>query len=198
MMPVARTPPEDDPESSADLLLKAQTGDENARNDLIGRYLPRLDRWASGRLPLGVRTLLDTGDIVQETVMNALPRLNMLEVGTEKALEVYLKRSIQNRIIDVYRRPRRTAEQPDLDIPARRADQVDATIGAEALERYERALESLTEHDRQLIVMHVELGFNHDQIAAEIGKSPGAARTVLAGALTRLAVEMQRTRGSIT
>jgi RNA polymerase sigma-70 factor (ECF subfamily) len=194
MTRVVRMAPEDGPESSEDLLLKAQTGDENARNDLIGRYLPRLERWASGRLPLGVRTLLDTGDIVQEAVMNALPRLNTLEVGTEKGLEVYLQRSIKNRIIDVYRRPRRRTVQPDADIPSGGPDQVDAVIGAEALERYEHALESLTEHDRQLIVMHVELGFNNDDIAAELGKNTDAARTALAGALTRLAAEMQRSR----
>jgi RNA polymerase sigma-70 factor (ECF subfamily) len=194
MTRVVRMTPEDGRESSVDLLLKAQTGDENARNDLIGRYLPRLERWASGRLPLGVRTLLDTGDIVQETVMGALPRLNTLEVGTEKALEVYLKRSIKNRIIEVYRRPRRKMVQGDLDIPAPGPDQAEVTIGAEALERYEHSLESLTEHDRQLSVMHVELGCNHDEIAAELGKSTDAARMALARALTRLAVEMQRSR----
>ena len=53
----------DDPELSVDLLRRAQAGDEDARNDLLGRYLPRLERWASRRLPLSVRTMLDTGDI---------------------------------------------------------------------------------------------------------------------------------------
>jgi RNA polymerase sigma-70 factor, ECF subfamily len=186
--------PEDDPESSVDLLLKAQAGDEQARNDLLGRYLPRLQRWASGRLPLGVRTMLDTGDIVQEAVINALPRLNTLEIRTEKAFEAYLKRAIKNRIIDVYRRPRRQKVEPDADLPARGPDQVDLIIGAEALERYEHALESLKEHDRQIIVMHAELGFDNDEIAAELGKSADAARMALTRALTRLAAEMQRSR----
>ena len=51
----------DDPERSVDLLRMAQAGDEQARDDLLARYLPRLERWASRRLPLGVRSMLDTG-----------------------------------------------------------------------------------------------------------------------------------------
>lgn len=194
MTRVAQTRPEDDPESSVDLLLKAQAGDEEARNDLLGRYLPRLERWASGRLPLGVRTMLDTGDIVQEAVINALPRLNTLEVRTEKAFEAYLKRAIKNRIIDVYRRPRRQKVEPGEDLPARGPDQVDLVIGAEALERYEHALDALTEQDRQIIVMHAELGFNNSEIATELDKSTDAARMALTRALKRLAVGMQRSR----
>src|ERR671923_1262841 len=95
MARLAALPPEDDPERSVDLLRRAQAGDEQARNDLIGRYLPRLERWASGRLPLSVRTMLDTGDIVQEAIINALSRLPTLEIRSEKTLEVYLKRAIR-------------------------------------------------------------------------------------------------------
>jgi RNA polymerase sigma factor (sigma-70 family) len=194
MTRVARMTPGDDPESSLDLLLKAQTGDKEARDILLGRYLPRLEHWASGRLPLGVRTMLDTGDIVQEAVINALPRLNTLEVRTEKAFEAYLKRAIKNRIIDVYRRPRHPKVEPGTDLAARGPNQFDLVIGAEALERYEQALESLNEHDRQIIVMHVELGFDNSEIAAELGKSIDAARMALTRALKRLAAEMQRSR----
>jgi hypothetical protein len=43
-----------DPARSVDLLGLAQAGDEQARDDLLARYLPRLERWASRRLPLGV------------------------------------------------------------------------------------------------------------------------------------------------
>ena len=47
----------DDPESSIDLLLKAQSGDAQALNALLERYLPRLQRWASGRMPSGIRSM---------------------------------------------------------------------------------------------------------------------------------------------
>jgi RNA polymerase sigma factor (sigma-70 family) len=123
-----------------------------------------------------------------------LPRLNTLEVRTEKAFEAYLKRAIKNRIIDVYRRPRHPKVEPGTDLPARGPNQFDLVIGAAALERYEQALESLKEHDRQIIVMHVELGFDNSEIAAELGSSTDAARMALKRALKRLAAEMQRSR----
>ena len=194
MARIAAMTPDDDPERSVDLLRKAQAGDEQARNDLLARYLPRLERWASRRLPLSVRTMLDTGDIVQEAIIGALRHLNNLEVRTEKTLEVYLKRAITNRIIDIYRRPRRNREEVNEELPADGPSALDLVIGREALERYEHALETLSEQDSQIIVMHTEVGMDHNDIAEELGKSPDAARMALGRALKRLAVAMQRGR----
>src|SRR6476660_4357334 len=57
--------------SSFALLLRARQGDEVARNELCARYLPRLRRWAHGRLPSCARGHLDTEDIVQDTLMKS-------------------------------------------------------------------------------------------------------------------------------
>ena len=184
------TTPKDDPERSIDLLKKAQAGDDQARDDLLARYLPRLERWASRRLPLGVRSMLDTGDIVQEAVISALRHLNALEIRNERTVEVYLKRAITNRIIDIYRRPRRNREQVDEQLPLEAPSALDMVIGEEALERYERALESLSEADCQIVVMHADLGMDYNEIAAELGKSPDAARMSLGRALKKLAAAM--------
>lgn len=184
--------PRNDLERSVDLLRMAQAGDEQARNDLLARYLPRLERWASRKLPQGVRTMLDTGDIVQEAIMGALRHLDTIEVRTEKTLEVYLKRAITNRIIDVYRRPRHGRDEANDELPATDPSALDLIIGQEALERYENALERLSEADCQLVVMHAELGMTANAIATELGKTPDAARMALGRALKRLAVAMHR------
>ena len=42
-------------------------------------YRPRLVRWATGRLPVQARSLFDTGDLVQETLMRAIQVLNGAE-----------------------------------------------------------------------------------------------------------------------
>ena len=39
--------------TSFELVVRARAGDEKALNDLCARYLPRLQRWATGRLPAG-------------------------------------------------------------------------------------------------------------------------------------------------
>jgi len=179
-----------DPERSVELLRMAQAGDDQARDDLLARYLPRLQRWTSRRLPSGVRTMLETGDIVQEALISALRHLHKIEVRTEKAFELYLKRAITNRIIDLYRRPRRPRVELDEALPSRDPSSLDIVLGNEARARYEDALETLSDADCQLIVMHTELGMSAAEIAGELGKTPDAARMALARALKRLAVAM--------
>ena len=180
-----------DPERSVDLLRMAQAGDEQARNDLLARYLPRLEAWASRRLPLGVRSMLDTGDIVQEAIIATLRHLDRIEVRTDNAFEIYVKRAVRNRIIDIYRRPKRMRQELNDALPAPQPSALDEVIGHQAQERYEAALEALSESDCQLVVMHAELGMSTGQIAEELGKSPDAARMGLKRALKRLAEAME-------
>jgi hypothetical protein len=61
--------------SSFELVMRARGGDQEALNDLCARYLPRLQRWAHGRLPASARGALDTHDLVQETMTNVVQRL---------------------------------------------------------------------------------------------------------------------------
>jgi RNA polymerase sigma factor (sigma-70 family) len=190
--------PEVKTDSSVDLLLKAQSGDEDALNRLLARYLPRLERWASGRLPSGVRTMLDTGDLVQDAVINALRHLDTFEIRTEGALLAYLRRAVNNRITDLYRRAatRRQVrgEMPE-EIVAPGISPLVAAIGAETLEHYERALATLSDPERQAIVLRVELGLSYEEIAAQLPKpSADAARMAVTRAITRLAAEMRRAR----
>jgi RNA polymerase sigma-70 factor (ECF subfamily) len=184
-------------ESSVDLLLKAQSGDAEALEWLLARHLPRLQRWASGRLPGGVRSMLDTGDLVQDAVINALRHINTIEIRTGGALQAYLRRAVQNRIVDLYRRAARRPSREELpeDAPAGGASPLEDLIGAEALETYEKALAALRDEERQAIVLRVEFGLDYDEIAAELGKpSVAAARMAVTRAIARLAEEMRGAR----
>jgi RNA polymerase sigma-70 factor, ECF subfamily len=182
-------------DSSVELLTRAQSGDDAALNRLLARYLPRLTRWASGRLPAGMRTMLDTNDLVQDAIVNALRNLNTLEIRNEGTLQAYLRRAVNNRIIDLYRRAKRRPNREDLpeDMASPSASPLEAAIGAEALESYERALDALGDGDREAIVLRVELGLGFDEIADQLGKpSADAARMAVARAIARLADEMRK------
>ncbi len=184
-------------EASVDLLMKAQSGDVEALESLLARYLPRLQRWASGRLPGGVRSMLDTGDLVQDAIINALRHINTLEIRTEGALHAYLRRSVNNRIVDLYRRAARRPAREELpeDAAAQGTSPLEAAIGAEALESYENALTRLRDEERQAIVLRVEFGLDYDEIAAQLEKpSAAAARMTVTRAIARLADEMRRPR----
>ena len=47
--------PFDGPPSSADLILRAQRGDQSALSALFSRHMPMLQRWAHGKLPRWAR-----------------------------------------------------------------------------------------------------------------------------------------------
>jgi len=62
-------------DSTFALVERAKTGDRDAIDRLFTRFMPALRRWASGRLPRWTRDLMDTDDLVQETVVRAVKRI---------------------------------------------------------------------------------------------------------------------------
>ena len=180
-------------ESTLSLLERARAGDQDALNDLFARYAAPLRRWAAGRLPRWARDLSDTPDLVQETLLNTFRNIEGFEHRGEGGLQLYLRRAVMNRIRDELRRaqhrPEATALDPDLRDES--ASPLEAAIGAEAVERYEAALDRLREDERDMITARVELGLTYSEIAAAAGKpSANAARMAVARALMRLAEEM--------
>ena len=180
-------------DSTFDLVERAKGGDDEALNQLFARYLPSLRRWASGRLPRWSRDLMDTDDLVQETVVRAVNRLDRFESRHEGALQAYLRQAIVNRIRDEIRRTKRSPAATELDENAsdRGASPLETAIIAEALERYEAALARLRPEEREAIVARVEMDGSYQQVAEAIGKpSADAARMAVSRALLRLAEEM--------
>jgi RNA polymerase sigma-70 factor (ECF subfamily) len=190
--PTAGTPELD---STYALVERAKTGDRDALNDLFTRYLPALRRWASGRLPQWTRGLMDTDDLVQETVIRALHRIDKFESRHEGALQAYLREAVLNRIRDEVRRTKRSPVETALDDNAadRNASPLEQAIGAEALERYEAALGRLSPEERHAIVVRLEMDGSYKEVAQALGKpSADAARMAVSRAVLRLAEEMSR------
>ena len=185
-------------ESSLDLLERARSGDAAALDALITRYLPRMRRWASGRLPFWARDLADTQDLVQETVIQAFRHLERFEIRGEGALQAYLRQALLNRIRSEIRRVSRRPVVSDLDpnIEDDSPSPLEAAIGRRAVERYEAALSQLRATDREAIIGRIELGLTHEELATALGKpSANAARMAVERALFRLANEMRKADG---
>ena len=97
-------------ESTFDLLARAWQGDDRALVPLFARYLPRLRRWASGRLPRWARDGGDTQDLVQETLIAVFKQVDRFEPRREGAFQAYLRQAVMNRIRNAVRdRSRRPA-----------------------------------------------------------------------------------------
>jgi RNA polymerase sigma-70 factor (ECF subfamily) len=63
-----------------------------------------LRRWAHGRLPVWARDHLDTEDIVQDTLMQSVRRLDQFTPEDEHAFCAYVCQALRNRLRDVVRR----------------------------------------------------------------------------------------------
>lgn len=180
-----------------DLLLRAKEGDEAARNELCARYLPRLRRWAHGRLPGWARTHLDTEDIVQDTLMQSIRRLPAFTAQHEQAFCGYVREALRNRVKDVMRRAScRPAGQPlTSNEAAGDPSPLEQAVGSQTLRRYEAALQRLRPRDRELVIARVELGLDYREIASLLGRtSEPAARVAVSRALLRLGTEMGHER----
>lgn len=182
-----------DLESTAVLLARVRQGEAGARERLAGRYLQVLQRWAHGRLPPAARDLAETKDLVQVTLVRALNRVESFEPRREGAFLAYLRQILLNEIRAhlrrALRRPQRQPLSEDLVQPG--ASPLEEAIGSEALQAYEKALATLTPEEREGVVLRIEMGYTHQQVAEALGKpSADAARMLVARAMVRLAEVM--------
>lgn len=176
-------------ESTVELLARVRQGDREALDRLITRCLPPLRRWARGRLPSAARGALDTQDLVQDTILNSLRRLDHFDSRHEGAFQAYLRQAVLNRIRDEARRfTRRPAASELTDAyESDAASPLDIAIGREGVARYEAALQRLRPIDREAIIGRIELQHDYQELAVILGKpNANAARVAVTRALARL------------
>ena len=161
-----------DPRSSSSegrLFARARGGSRSAVDVLFARYGSWLRRWARGRLPAWARGAVDTSDLVQDTLHHTFARLGGFKSKQTRALRIYLRRAIENRIRDELRQVTRrrditVATEPVVPSDAG-APQHRQLLDHESWRRYLDGLERLPARDRRLIVGRTELGYSFRQLA---------------------------------
>lgn len=182
-----------DLESTATLLARVRAGDRPAREQLARRYLATLLRWGHGRLPSYARDLSDTQDLVQVTLLKALEHVDTFEPQREGAFLAYLRTILLNEVRGEIRRVSRRPHREPLsdELPERAVSVVEQAIGKTAMRAYERALDALDEEEREGVILRIEMGFTHQQVAEALGKpSADAARMLVARAMIRITQAM--------
>ena len=182
-------------EDTVDLLELVKIGDRAALDRLLQRVIPVLRRWAHGRLPGAARNAMDTVDLVQETVISAIRRLDGFDARSQGALQAYLRQAVMNRIRDLARYHKRRPTQTPLpeQMHDDRSSPLDLAIGAQNVERYERAMRNLAAADREAIVGRLEMQYDYEELAVVLNKpSAAAARMAVTRAMKRLAQELRR------
>jgi RNA polymerase sigma-70 factor, ECF subfamily len=148
-------------------------------------------------LPVWAREHLDTEDIVQDTLMRSVRRIDTFTPHHEGAFCAYVCQALRNRLRDALRRASRrpSGPPPSLDEPAPDPSPLEQAVGRQLLTRYDAALQRLRESDRELVVARVELGLDYSEIAELCGKpSLAAVRVAVSRAIVRLGIEMGHDR----
>ena len=176
-------------EPTIELVVRAREGDRLAVEALLQRSIPSLRRFAHGRLPAAARGSLDTGDLVQETVLHVLRRLDTFEPRHVGAMQAYLRQSVINRIRDEVRRIGRhptPAELPE-DLASDLPSPLEEAVRAEAYDRYRAVLVQLSPRDREMVVARIEAQWNLGEIAQRFNmRTVDGARMAVTRALRRL------------
>ena len=184
-------------ETTRSLLDRAQTGDERALEEILARYLPRLMRWATGRLPRAARDIVDTDDLVQDSLIKVVRTLGSIRDRNPGTFPAYLRKAVLYRLYD---ETRRAARQPGAtrlngNEPDPSPSPLDDSIGRELASRYEAALLRLNDDDRAVLFLRIEMRMNYREMADALEKaSADAARMATNRAVVRLATEMRDAR----
>lgn len=180
--------------STSTLIRRIQQGDDEARNALIERCLPLLQRWARGRMPDLARGPADTDDLVQTSVLRTLDRLDHLQPRESGSFLAYMRQVLINAARDEARRGGRRPMHRRLgDGTGELSEVAGPSSDPDVVAAYEAALEKLSPALRDAVVLRVEFGMSFPEVAAELGMaSANAARMRVSRALVELSEAMPR------
>ncbi len=183
-------------------LQQARAGSEAALDALFARVAGRLLGLIRLRLGRSLRARLESRDILQAALLRAFQHLDQLQGEDSAALMAWLARIAANEIrdqADFHGRQRRDAAQDvPLEDPAlgglaeRIRSQASRLILDEEAERLERALETLDEPHREVILLRKYEELSFEEIGRRMGRSSDACRMLLARALTALTLALEK------
>lgn len=163
-------------ESDAALVARARGGDGAAFETLVRRHLRAA--YAVALAQLGEEA--DAQDAVQDAFVTALARLE--ECRKPDQFASWLFSIVRNRARD-HRRYRQVRDALPLDAASEASDRrADPSRDAENLELREdllEALDTLTELQREVVLLYDVEGWSHKEIGARLGISDGSARVHL-------------------
>ncbi len=184
-------------ETSFELVRRACAGDADAENEVCRRYLPRLHKWARGRLPAGARPALETADVVQEVLIRAIRTFPDFELRHEHSFPAFLRTILANKLLDLgrvdARRPPPRPLEGLAEPPVREPSPFDLAAASERQEAFDAALKTLSVVDQELIFLRMELGCAYEEMVEILGRSnANALRVAVRRAILRLGEEMAK------
>jgi len=186
------------------LVALAQEGDASALDQLCGVYAERVRRIVRLRMGPALRAQLESMDLVQEALIEAVKNLGDFTYCSEGDFLHWLSSIVENTIRDyvdrIHAAKRDVRRQVSLNRVAARADipQPDVVLPAitttpsvvlslrEELDRLERAMDRLKPEYREVLMLAKIEGLTCKQIAGRLNKSSAAVAMSLSRAIVAL------------
>jgi RNA polymerase sigma-70 factor (ECF subfamily) len=178
--------PEDDSGAHAldvaHLIRLAQRGDREAVATLYQAYVTRIYRYVAARLPGGT----DAEDITADVFVRMVEGLPGYQV-TGAPFEAWLYRIAATRVADFYRsRAKSPSDTLDENLSDEAPLSEEMFSEAQALDELRRALHQLPEEHQTILVLRFVERKSHEDVAALLGKSAAAVKSIQHRALSRL------------
>lgn len=170
------------------LIKAAQRGDQNAFAALYRAYVDKIYRYILFR----VESVQTAEDLTAEVFLRMVESLPSYE-DRNTPLLVWLYRIAHARVIDHYRRYKRTAEQASLDSVEIGADlDLDSDLLTEyRVDQLRAALSRLTDSQRQVIILRFIEGYSLEATAQAMDKTVDAVKALQYRALQALAAALR-------
>jgi RNA polymerase sigma-70 factor (ECF subfamily) len=192
------------------LVTLAKQGDPSALNQLCRVYGERVRRIIRLRMRAELRSKLDSVDVVQEALIQAMGSLKSFTYRNEGDFLRWLCKIAENKFHDICDRFHADKRYIGKEIPFERKERhnqnhfvgVTDPIGTttpsvimsrkEALDRLETALDELKSEYKQIIVLKKIEGLSYVEIAKRLGKSPDAVGMLLSRAMAALTIAYRK------
>jgi RNA polymerase sigma-70 factor (ECF subfamily) len=172
------------PQDDRQLVRRIQAGDRQAFETLLDAYEARIYRLAlrfTGSVP-------DAEDVTQEIFLGIYKSIGNFRGNS--ALSTWIYRVAMNHCLE-YRRKRKLDSVPyneELTLISQdwREDPVQAANQQELAERVEAAINSLSPHHREVVVLHELQGLTYQEVATALNVPVGTVKSRLSNAFRRL------------
>jgi len=180
------------------LLTQVSQGDQSALQRLLEEQRPYLRRMLEARMEPVLRQRVDPSDIIQEAMLVASRRIDDFLARRPTTFRLWIRRKTLERLIEARRR--HFAQKRDVNretplsslssVAVARAVLSGAASGAarrkEALEEIQRAMESMSEADREILVLRNVEQLSNAEIAELLDIQPKTASKRYGRAVLRL------------
>ncbi|MCB9897806.1 MAG: sigma-70 family RNA polymerase sigma factor [Planctomycetes bacterium] len=193
-----------EPDSSLDLVARAQAGDAAAADELLRKHLPALRAYVRLRVGPALRARESASDIVQSACRDVLGNLERFHYDGEAGFRAWLFAAALRKIADraeYWSAQKRDVQRESpgdvevLDVYRSFCSPSKAAIARETMERIERAFEHLDDTDREIIVLARILGLTHAEIGEQLGLTEAGSRSRLFRALAALSEALREESG---